>query len=168
MDFEDKYSKEKRFALVIGSLYAAAGFVQFVLGTGLAGCLAYLGHPGEALQNALFGLANALFIPPDVLGGLLLLVVGATFLSGAKELRMGIPEGVAYVYVGTLLSLTFAIVYLLTMSGNALEAFVLGCEDFEDWTFLSDMRPAIYLAVLALPAYLSRKTRFSPGGTPAE
>ncbi|MDD2439958.1 MAG: hypothetical protein PHD41_07100 [Methanosarcinaceae archaeon] len=163
MDIEANYQKEKRFALVLGSLYAAAGLLQLILGTGLAGIFFYLGQPGEVLHAALLAFADMLFIPADILGGFVLLVVGATFLSGAKELGAGISEGKAYVYVGTLLALTFAVVYLLTLSGNALDAFVLGGEALKNWSFLSDLKPGIYLAVLALPAYLSRKTRFSLG-----
>ena len=132
------------FALLAGILYAITGLIQIVAGFGLE-----------------IGLTDALFIPADIFGGFILLVIGSVFLFGVKELNEGLNEGVAYVYVGIILALVFAGIYVLVIGANALEAYVILSDDFEGWTPLDDMKPGIYIAIIPLIAYFSWKSKMS-------
>ncbi len=140
------------FSIITGSLYALLGLLQLSAGIGriLAG------------PDVNIPLAEILFIPADIIGAFVLLLIGTVFIYGFMEMRSGIYEGVSYAYVGILISLIFAIIYILVSTGNMLEAYVLKSEDFLGWTPLSDMRPAIYLAILPLFAFIKWKDMFEP------
>jgi hypothetical protein len=70
------------------------------------------------------------------------------------ELRSGLNEGIAYIYVGILISLLFATVYVLVMAGNWMDSFLLNGTEICGWDILYDLRPAIYLGILPLCGYL--------------
>lgn len=102
------------------------------------------------------GLAEALgkyvgiqlrFLPQDIFGGFVLVVIGGVYLSTVRILLQGYPEGLAGPLVGSGLALIFATLYLLVMAANGL-SFVLG--DLERWEVLSDLRPGIWLALPSL------------------
>ncbi|MBP2030705.1 hypothetical protein J2755_001653 [Methanohalophilus levihalophilus] len=133
------------FSFILGLSYSLAGIVQIGKGIGLL--------------NSAF--AESLFIPGETAGGFVLLVVGAVFIAGWNTFRADQQEGIAYVYVGILLSLIFAAVYMLSMVANGMEAYLLSAEGFENWTPLSDLKPAVYLGLAALGAYLGWKEKFS-------
>jgi hypothetical protein len=139
-----EYRDKMMFALVVGILYVIFGIIQFLGGLGLS---------AEWI--------DMLLIPPDLFGGAIVVLIGAIFLYGVKELKNGIREGVSYVYVGILFSLGFFIVYLLIMGADAISAYGLGSEDFIDWTPLDDMRPAIYLGLLSLLGFLVWRNKFT-------
>lgn len=143
----DKNSKNKGkmvFGSIVGSLYIIFGVLQIVVWFGLE-----------------TEISEVLFIAPDIFGGFVLIVIGAVFLYGFKELNVGINEGVAFVYFGILLSLVFAVVYLLIMGADALGAYALGMEDFEGWTPLDDVKPGLYLGILSLLGYLVWRDKFT-------
>ena len=142
------------FSLFMGSLYMFFGLVQLIVGSSKM----LLGISGpEILDKAI---AQMLFIPPDTIGGLVLILIGCVFIYGFVEIRSGKEEGIAYVYVGLLLSLIFAGIYVLASFGNILEAYLLRNEAFAEWSFLDDIRPEIYLGVISLLAYLRWKDSF--------
>jgi len=146
----DKNSKNKGkmvFGSIVGSIYIIFGLLQIVVGLGLES-----------------EITDILFITPDIFGGFVLLVVGAVFLYGFKELNAGINEGVAFVYFGILLSLVFAVVYLLIMGADALGAYGLGMEDFEGWMPLDDVKPGLYLGFLSLVGYFVWRDKFTLKG----
>jgi len=131
------------FGLIIGILYILFGIVQIIVG---------LGFGSEITKSIL--------IPNDVLGGFILVLLGAVFLYGVKELNRGINEGVAYVYVGIFLALIFLVIYLLIMAADAIEKYIIVSEDFLTWTPLDDMKPGIYLGILALIGFLIWRKKF--------
>lgn len=99
--------------------------------------------------------------PGDIMGGFVLIIVSFVFFFGVWELKTGIDGGVSYVYVGMVLSLILAAVYLLIMIGSLLSAawVVLENGDFE-WDLFSNLRPIIFLALLSLFAFLSWRKDF--------
>lgn len=88
------------------------------------------------------------FIPHDIFGGVVLLVIGGVYLSSMRPLWEGQHEGLAGLLVGTSLALIFGTLYLLVMGANWL-SYLLG--DLEEWRPLADFRPEIWLGPLALP-----------------
>ncbi|WP_407355828.1 hypothetical protein [Methanolobus sp. WCC5] len=140
------------FSAVTGSLYIVLGLLQLA-----AGLKRLFTGPDIRVP-----LADSLFVPADIIGSFALLLIGTVFIYGVFEMRSGIYEGVSYAYVGILLSLIFAIIYLLVSTGNMLEAYLLRNEDFVDWTPLSDLKPGIYLAILSLFAFIRWKDMFEP------
>jgi hypothetical protein len=136
-------NKEITFAALAGVLYAFFGLLHIVEGLGID-----------------TGMAGLLFIPGDILGGFCLLVIGAVFLNGLREMLQGINAGVSFVYVGILMSLIFMAVYLLIMGGNLLDSFLVP-DDYEGWSVMESFRPGIYLGLLSLIGILYWKDRFS-------
>ncbi|MFQ6033426.1 MAG: hypothetical protein ACE5KR_01015 [Candidatus Bipolaricaulia bacterium] len=101
------------------------------------------------------------FIPHDIFGGFVLLVIGGIYLSGTKSLWRRQNEGLAGLLVGTALTLIFASLYLLVMGADGL-SYLLG--DLEEWRPLADLRPEVWLAPLALPGlWLIRIMRMERG-----
>jgi len=125
--------KEKMtFSLITGALYIVFGILQAIAATGLV---------------------DIPLVPGNAMGVLVLVVIGATFLFGYNELNQGINEGVAYLMVGIVLSLIFGLLYVLVLSADAVSAYVVGSEDFEEWTIIDGIRPELYLAFLSLFAF---------------
>jgi len=141
------------FALLMGAVYTLFGLIQLI--TGFSRSLG-ISAP-ETLSRFI---ANVLFIPPDAIGGFVLVLVGSVFIYGFAELHSGKYEGIAYVYVGILLSLIFAGIYVLAAFGNVLEVYLLKNEAFAGWSILDDLRPEIYLGAVSLVAYLQWKDHF--------
>ena len=132
--------KEKlTFTLVTGVLYIFAGILQALVGAGL------------------FTLP---LVPGSIMGAFVLIVIGSVFLSGHRELSRSDPEGQAFIFVGILLSILFGILYLLVMGADTISAYLLGSEDFEDWTVFDDLRPELYLALLSVYGYFRWKDEF--------
>ncbi|WP_340820765.1 hypothetical protein [Methanolobus sp. WCC4] len=140
------------FSIVTGTLYVLLGLLQLSAGTAKI-------ILGPDTQIPLTGI---LFVPADIIGAFVLLLIGTVFIYGVMEMRSGIYEGVSYAYVGILIALIFAAIYMLVSTGNMLEAYLLKNEEFVDWTPLSDLRPGIYLALLPLFAFSKWKDMFDP------
>ncbi|WP_094227678.1 hypothetical protein [Methanolobus psychrotolerans] len=140
------------FSTVTGSLYVLLGLLQLS-----AGAIRILIGPDVQVP-----LTNLLFIPADIIGAFVLLLIGTVFIYGVIEMHSGIFEGISYAYVGILISLIFAAIYMLVSTGNMLEAYLLKNEDFIGWTPASDLRPGIYLAILPLFAFIKWKNMFEP------
>ena len=141
-------------ALLLGCSYVLIGIIQSA--SGIIRVLS--GRP--ITSGLLYSITEALYIPHDVLSGFILILLGTVFIFGFLELRAGIAEGIAYVYVGSLLAIIFAGIYLLVTTGNVLEAYLLMSEDFIGWTPLDDLRPEIYLGLASLTAYFGWKKQF--------
>jgi hypothetical protein len=132
------------FALIIGSLYFLIGLVQIIVGFGYSA-----------------DWTSLLYIPSDYIGGFILLLIGAIYIYGVKELNNGIKEGVAYVYVGIMLSLGFFVLYLLITGADIISAYGLGSEDYIGWSPLINLKPGIYLAIISLVGFLQWRDKFS-------
>ena len=139
-EYSDTGHEKITFTFVAGTLYILFGILQAIAATGLA---------------------EIPLVPGNAIGVFVLFVIGIVFLFGYKELKEGIPDGIAYLFVGILLSLIFGILYLLVMGADVLSAYILKSEDFENWTLLDDVRPELYLAFLSLISYLRWKNEFS-------
>ncbi|MBN2110717.1 MAG: hypothetical protein JW705_06475 [Methanosarcinaceae archaeon] len=140
---QDYGNREMIFAALSGALYTIFGIFQIAEGFGI---------------NT--GMPEMIFIPGDIPGGSCLMVLGAVFLYGLKEMLQGINAGVSFVYVGILMSLVFMAVYLLVMGGNMLDSIIVP-EDYEGWNIMEAFRPGIYLGFLPLMGMLCWKDRFS-------
>ncbi len=134
------------FGLIVGTIYILFGVIQIIVSLGFG-----------------FGFTDAIYIPHDIIGGFILILIGTVFLFGVHELRAGTNEGVAYVYVGILLALIFMIIYILIMISNALEAYVLLNEDFEHWMPSDDLKPGIYLGLFSLIGLILWRNKFLIG-----
>ncbi len=140
------------FSIVTGFLYILSGLLQLSAGIGKI----VMG------PDTYIPLTGPLFVPADIIGAFVLLLIGTVFIYGVMEMRSGIYEGVSYAYVGILIALIFAGIYILVSTGNMLEAYLLKNEEFLGWTPLSDLRPGIYLAILPLIAFIKWKDMFDP------
>lgn len=132
------------FGLISGMLYIVFGCIQIVVGFGFRSMV-----------------TEAIFIPNDVIGGFILILIGIIFLFGVHKLKLGISEGVAFIFIGIFLALIFVIIYLLVMASNAIEAHVLVNEDFFAWAPSHDLRPGIYLGILPLLGLIIWRSKFS-------
>ncbi|MBN2109522.1 MAG: hypothetical protein JW705_00330 [Methanosarcinaceae archaeon] len=146
------------FALLSGCSYILFGLTQLITGSSKA--LFGISVP-HSIGKVITGM---LFIPADAIAGLVLILIGCVFIYGFEEIRSGKYEGIAYVYVGILLSLIFAGIYVLSGFGNTLEVYLLKNETFTDWSITDDIRPEIYLGLLSLLAYLKWKDDFDIDG----
>lgn len=136
-------NKEIIFAALAGVLYVFFGLLHITEGLGID-----------------TGMSGLLFIPGDILGGFCLMVIGAVFFNGLREMLQGINAGVSFLYVGILMSLIFMAVYLLIMGGNLLDSFIVP-DDYEGWNVMETFRPGIYLGLLSFVGILYWKDRFS-------
>jgi hypothetical protein len=136
------------YSFVIGILYAVFGFLEILVGWGdLIGTGVSLIPPLE--------LAGVNVVPPDVFGGIMLIIIGAVYLTGVKQQAKGNREGLSFLFVGSLIAAIFFSVYLVIMLANGV-GYVFQFEDWLEWTWLDDLRPGIWLFLLALPgAYLA-------------
>ena len=138
-------NKEKAgFGALIGLLYLFFGAMQMII---------WLGYDAAW--------TSALYIPGDA-GGFVLIIISSVFFWGVKELKEGIGEGVAYVYMGILLSLLFGVISLLMMGADALSYYTLGAD--EPWSPLSNVRPALYLALVGLAGLIIWRDKFDLKG----
>ncbi|ADE37318.1 hypothetical protein [Methanohalophilus mahii] len=143
---EKNYSGLKFFSLLWGILYMVTGLVQVFKGVGIL--------PSSFLSSSM--------LPAELAGGLVLVVIGAVFLVATFEFSNNSFEGSAYTYVGILLCLVFGALYLLSMVADLINAYILGMEGYEKWTFIDSFKPALYLGILSGFVYAFWKKRFSP------
>lgn len=138
---ENKY--KMIYGIIIGFLYFMFGLFQIIVSLGFKSAF-----------------TDAIFIPSDIMGGIILIVISAVFLFGVKELNKGIDEGVAYIYVGILLAILFMIIYSLIIVANAVSAYALSNPDLKNWTPLDNMKPGLYLGILSIIGILIWRTKF--------
>jgi len=150
VDIDRKNEKNKNkiaFGTITGALYSIFGFIQIIVGFGLSSRI-----------------TEIFYIPNDIIGGAILILIGVLFFLGVKELREGINEGVAFIYMGIFLALVFTVIYLLIMAADAIETYVLISEDFTGWRPLYDLRPGIYIGVLPFIGFMIWRNKFSLTG----
>ena len=131
------------FGSITGIVYIIFGFTQFIISLGVIPFV-----------------TNIIFFPRDIIGGVILVLLGAVFWVGVKELKNGFSEGVAYVYVGIFLALLFCVIYIFVFAANAVEVYLIMNEDFSSWTPWDDLRPGLYLVILPLVGYLYWQEKF--------
>ncbi len=131
------------FAGVTGTLYVVLGSLQVLAGLGLRGAW-----------------SEALYLNGGAMDGFVLIVVGAVMVQGYRELRQGLHEGVAFVYIGILLALFFAIVELSAMGASYLGSWTIG-GDYAEYSALDVLSPALYLSPLPLAGLLVWRRGFT-------
>jgi hypothetical protein len=124
----DDLKKAWPFSLAIGLTYLIGGLFWF---------LTSLGFP-IAFPSS-----------PDAMSALMLMIVSSLFLYGIKPLREGNREGFAFLVVGIILAGILFLLQLLIMGTNFL-GWILGFEDWLDWTVVSDITPTIWLFLVAV------------------
>ncbi len=131
------------YAFIVGGLYVLAGLLEIVTGLGIG-------------AGPLAGLAGIFHVGGDVFNGFVLLVIGFVFLCGVQPYLDGDREAVSYTTVGALMASTLFLFYFLNALSNGL-GFMLGFEDWLEWTILDDIKPGVLLWVAAIPAVLQAK-----------
>ena len=136
------------YSILIGILYAVFGVLEILIGWGdLTGTDVSLIPSLE--------LAGVTVVPPDVFGGVMLIIISIVYLAGVKQQAKGNREGLSFLLVGSLLATVFFGVYLAIMLSNGV-GYLFQFEDWLEWIWLDDLRPGIWLFLLALPGtYLS-------------
>jgi hypothetical protein len=139
------------YSAVIGILYAIFGILEILIGWGdFVGAESALISPLEV--------AGITVVPSDLFGGIMLIIVGAVYLTGVKQQAKGEREGLSFLFVGSLLALIFFGVYMVIMLANGV-GYVFQFEDWLEWIWLDDLRPGIWLFLLALPGTYLAFTR---------
>jgi hypothetical protein len=118
------------FAGIFGILYILFGATEMISGL----------IPGIA------GLTAPFLIPADIIGGLVLCVVGAVYLSALQRFTTGSGNGAAYLYVAMALSVIFGTVALLSLVAQGTDIHLFG--DGEPWSPVALLVPMAYLAIL--------------------
>jgi hypothetical protein len=140
------------FAFVAGGLYILFGALQLLAGLGLGG-----------------GWSRALLLGGGAMDGAIMVIIGLVFVQGHRELRSGLHEGVAFVYVGILLALFFLFVQLSQVTASYLGAWTVGGE-WEGYTAWDTVSPFLFLSPLPLAGLLAWRGGFTlaprrvPGG----
>ena len=119
------------FSLVTGMLYLVLGALQLAVGMGLRGRWSEL-----------------LLLAGGVPDGLVLMLVGAVFLQGHRELSRDLREGVAFVYMGILIALFFTIIELAEIGASYVGVLTLG-GDYTGYTPIDTISPALYLSPIS-------------------
>ena len=137
-------------ALAAGLLYVIFGVLQAAAGAGLRG-----------------GWSETLLLGGGAIDGVVMVIIGLVLLQGHRELRAGVAEGVAFVYVGILIALFFLLVQVCQISASYLGAWTVG-GDWEGYTATDTISPMLYLSPLPLMGLLAWRRSFTltprPGG----
>lgn len=121
------------YSAVLGLVYLTCGLVEIMVG---------------------LGFVEVILVPADVFGGIMLVIIAAVFFAGISEQWKGNHEELSFFVVGVLLAAIFFGLYVLIMVANGL-GHLLQFEDWLEWSWLDDLRPGIWLFLLAVPgAYL--------------
>jgi hypothetical protein len=139
---EGMRSKEV-FAFVTGGLYIMFGGLQVIAALGLRG-----------------GWSEALYLGGGAMDGVIMAVIGLVFLQGHRELRSGLHEGVAFVYVGILLALFFLAVQVTQISASYVGSWTVG-GDWKGYSAIDTVSPFLYLSPLSLAGLMAWKGGFT-------
>jgi hypothetical protein len=135
------------YSFVMGILYAIFGLLEILVGWG-----EFVGAGVPLIQP--IELAGVNLVAPDVFGGIILTIIGAVYLTGVRQQARGEQEGLSFLLVGNILAAVFFAVYVVIMLANGV-GYAFQFEDWLEWGWLDDLRPGIWLFLLALPgAYL--------------
>jgi len=131
------------FAGITGVLYIVLGSLQVIAGLRLGGDWSEMLH-----------------LSGGAMDGFVLIVVGAVMIQGHRELRRGLHEGVAFVYIGILMALFFATVEISSIGASYIGAWAIG-GDYAGYNALDTLSPALYLALLPLAGLIIWRRGFT-------
>ncbi len=106
------------------------------------------------------GWSRALLLGGGAMDGMVMLIIGLVFLQGHRELRAGLREGVAFVYVGILLATFFLLVQASQISASYMGAWTVG-GDWEGYSAMDTISPFLYLSPLPLAGLLAWRGSFT-------
>jgi hypothetical protein len=92
--------------------------------------------------------------------GVVMLIIGLVFVQGHRELRRGLPEGVAFVYVGILIASFFLLVQVSQITASYLGEWTVGGE-WEGYSAVVTVSPFLYLSPLPLAGLLAWRDSFT-------
>ena len=115
-------------ALVVGLAYAGVGTVQVLVA---------------------FGFIWPLIGFTDLVGGFLLIIVAAVFLTGVRPLSKDEQEGYAFIAVGYILAAVLFALQIMVIITNAL-GWVLQFENWLAWNVLNDITPSFWLFLVLM------------------
>ncbi len=84
----------------------------------------------------------------DIIGGIMLIIIAATYLAGVEETFKGSYRGLSFLIGGLFLSAIYGILYILMMIANWLE-YLIG--NIESFSLIEEMRVEIWLFFTILP-----------------
>lgn len=117
-------------ALVVGLSYAGIGSLQLLVSIGLVG--------------SIMGFT-------DFVGGLLLVIVAAVFLTGVRPLLRNEQEGYAFIAVGYILAAVLFALQILVILTNAF-GWILRYESWLDWNIFNDITPSLWMFIILMTA----------------
>ncbi len=117
-------------ALVAGLAYAGVGTLQIFVALGLV--------------QPITGFT-------DLIGGFLLIIVAAVFLTGVKPLSKDEQEGYAFIAVGYILAAILFALQIMVIITNAL-GWVLQFEDWLAWNLFNDITPTLWMFIILMTA----------------
>ncbi|MHA1864326.1 MAG: hypothetical protein ACTSWA_11205 [Candidatus Thorarchaeota archaeon] len=117
-------------ALVAGLAYAGVGIIQIFVSLGLIG--------------PIIGFT-------DLIGGFLLIIVAAVFLTGVKPLSKDEQEGYAFIAVGFILAAVLFALQVMVIITNALGWF-LQFENWLTWNIFNDITPTLWMFIILMAA----------------
>jgi hypothetical protein len=126
------------YCIILGALNIVIGLTQFIMGI---------------LEIFAIELLEIAFLPPDLFMGMCLAVIGTVFIFGVRPLLDKDDTGVSFLVGGSLIAIGFGILYLLIMISHSF-MFLIQAEDFETWTFLVDIVPALWLSAFSIPGFI--------------
>jgi hypothetical protein len=85
----------------------------------------------------------------DVVGGFLLIIIAAVFLTGVGPLIRNEQEGYAFIAVGYILAAVLFGLQVLVIGTNAL-GWLLGFEGWLDWNIYSDITPSLWMFIILM------------------
>ena len=115
-----------RLACVVGLAYAGVGVVQVLVAFGFLG--PFIGFS-------------------DLVGGFLLIIVDAVFLTGVKPLSKNDQEGYAFIAVGYILAAVLFALQIMVIITNLL-GWLFQFEVWLLWNILNDITPSLWLFVM--------------------
>ena len=117
-------------ALVVGLSYGGVGALQLLVGIGLVG--------------PIMGFT-------DLVGGFLLMIVAAVFLTGVRPLRNDEQEGYAFIAVGYVLAAVLFGLQIMVITTNSL-GWLLGYQNWQGWNIFNDVTPSLWMFIILMTA----------------
>ena len=115
-------------ALIAGLAYAGVGTLQILVA---------------------FGLIGPIIGFTDLIGGFLLIIVAAVFLTGVKPLSKDEQEGYAFIAVGFILATILFALQAMVIITNAL-GWYLQFEAWLGWNVFNDITPTLWMFIILL------------------
>ncbi|XRO75147.1 hypothetical protein ACO3TA_07140 [Methanocaldococcus sp. 28A] len=141
MDIKNIKNIISSISLVYGILFSVSGIIEIIIGT----------------YSILGVKINLPLFVGDVFGGLALLAVGITYFLGVKKAIGEDIKAVSYLFTASIIGLGIGIIAFLLLISNAI-GYLLGFEDWADWSVFNDLTIYLILGALAVIPYKIVKT----------